>query len=261
MPTSADPNPTSHMRARTREGVPLRVVPGRHWSALQAGRQSGATALVWPGARYFQTARFPNAVHGQRAGYPVDLPFAHSGKQQWMPIDNLLKCLALHDRYSLRVQQMSNKHCESMGTTKHITPNSGPTALAKLDQRTKAARLVREIRAALIKHVGGNPNEVQLALIEQATQIKLRLALMDKKFVAVDQMDDGSTRRYLAWSGHYARLLRQLGPAVAEKPPSLQDLIANWQSPAAATARAEPSQAAQTPGVASRSTAPVDAAA
>ena len=145
-----------------------------------------------------------------------------------------------------------------------IHPRSQPTALQKLDQRTKEARLVREIRAALVKYVTGSadriPTEVQAALIEQACQIKLRIALMDKRFTTVDQMDDGATRRYLAWSGHYARLLKQLGPGVAAKEPSLSEYLAQWRSPDASASQGGLSEAAETPSSASRSSAPAEAA-
>jgi hypothetical protein len=63
--------------------------------------------------------------------------------------------------------------------TAQIAPCSSSVALAKLDQRTKDARLIRETRAV---HVGGNPSVTQRALIEQLVQIKLRLAVMDRNF-------------------------------------------------------------------------------
>ena len=43
--------------------------------------------------------------------------------------------------------------------------------LAKLDQRTKEARLMRETRAEVAAHVGGKPSAVQAAMIERACQL------------------------------------------------------------------------------------------
>jgi hypothetical protein len=39
---------------------------------------------------------------------------------------------------------------------------------AKLDQRTKQARLMRETHSELVRHVGGAPTAVQAAMIERA---------------------------------------------------------------------------------------------
>ena len=51
------------------------------------------------------------------------------------------------------------------------TRHTAPVALAKLDQRTKEARLMRETRAELAAHVGGKPSAVQAAMIERACQL------------------------------------------------------------------------------------------
>jgi hypothetical protein len=59
---------------------------------------------------------------------------------------------------------------------REIVPESRRGALAKVDQRTKEARLLRETRAALIGHVGGNPSTDERALIERAIWQTLRVA-------------------------------------------------------------------------------------
>jgi hypothetical protein len=83
--------------------------------------------------------------------------------------------------------------------------------MAKLDGRTREARLMREARADLEKHVGGTASAVQHALIEQAVQLRLRLAVMDSRFAETGAQTDHDVRHYLAWSNSYSRLLRLLG--------------------------------------------------
>ena len=86
-----------------------------------------------------------------------------------------------------------------------------PAALAKLDGRTKEARLIRTLRVALIAHCGGKPSTTQAALIERAIMLQLRLSLLDHKFAERGEMTDYDSRTYLAWSNALTRLLRQLG--------------------------------------------------
>jgi hypothetical protein len=118
---------------------------------------------------------------------------------------------------------------ESVATTLRIHPYSRQGTLAKLDQRTKEARLIREARAELLVHVGGKPSATQRALIEQLLQIKLRLAVMDRKFAKTGAQTDHDSRTYLAWANSYARLLRQLGlnGVPAERSPSLSEIVAS----------------------------------
>jgi hypothetical protein len=101
---------------------------------------------------------------------------------------------------------------ESLILRQRTCPYSTADRLAKLDQRTREGRLTREIRAELIAHVGDQPSATQRALIEQLVQIRLRLALMDRKFAETGGQTDHDSRTYLAWANSYARLLRQLGP-------------------------------------------------
>jgi hypothetical protein len=98
--------------------------------------------------------------------------------------------------------------------------------LAKLDQRTREARLMRETRAELVRHVGGTPSATQAALIDQLVQIKLRLAVMDRRFAETDAQTDHDTRTYLAWANSYARLLAQLGLKATPPPrPTLREYL------------------------------------
>lgn len=105
-------------------------------------------------------------------------------------------------------------------------PHSRPHTLAKLDGRTREARLLRDFRADLVRHVGGKPSATQAALITQACQLQLRIALMDRATAgeAVPSFRNG--REYLAWANALARLLRQLGKGVSATGPTLADHLA-----------------------------------
>ena len=109
-----------------------------------------------------------------------------------------------------------------------LQPYSRPAALAKLDQRTREARLLRETRAELTLHVGGNPSATQRALIEQCAQLRLRLATMDRAFAeAGAKMTAHDSRTYLAWANSYTRTLRQLGlQGPSARGPSLAEILA-----------------------------------
>jgi hypothetical protein len=86
--------------------------------------------------------------------------------------------------------------------------------------------LLRETRARLTKHVGGSPSAVELALIERAAQLTLKVAQLDAKLDA-GAMTDHDHRHYLAWSNSLTRTLEKLeklarkrrapsGPSLAE---------------------------------------------
>jgi hypothetical protein len=62
-----------------------------------------------------------------------------------------------------------------------LGPYSKSATLAKLDRRTKEARLLQSWRRELVAHVGGFPSTTQMLLIDQACALQLRLALMDKE--------------------------------------------------------------------------------
>jgi len=107
-------------------------------------------------------------------------------------------------------------------------PYSKATTLARLDGRCRAAQLAKSTRAALIAHVGGKPSATQLALIDQAVQLKVRLRMMDDQFVAAGEQSPHAERSYLAWSGHYTRTVAALGIAPSpERVPTLDEYLAN----------------------------------
>jgi hypothetical protein len=48
-------------------------------------------------------------------------------------------------------------------------------------------------------HVGGNPNNVQKALIERAARLTLYVELMDAQALVEGTMTERNSRQYLAW--------------------------------------------------------------
>jgi hypothetical protein len=108
-----------------------------------------------------------------------------------------------------------------------VGPYSRPCVLAKLDQRTKEARLLRETRDALVEHIGGQPSAVQGALIERSVWLSLGVAQLDAKMAngaAFTQHDHNS---YIAWSNALSRTLGLLGlQPTAAKPPTLAEQLA-----------------------------------
>lgn len=110
-----------------------------------------------------------------------------------------------------------------------IGPYSRPTSLAKLDGRTREARLMRAVRDDLTSHLGGNLTAPQKALVERAAWLSLHIALMDEK--TMTEGGPGSerdSRQYLAWSNALTRILRDLGAdqKPGQKPQrTLKDII------------------------------------
>ena len=97
--------------------------------------------------------------------------------------------------------------------------------LAKLDQRTREAKLLSDARAALVVHVGGSPSHVQKTLIERAARLMLYLEIMDRETLEAGTMSERNSRQYLAWTNSLRLTLRELGlkAAPAEKLPDLRD--------------------------------------
>ena len=103
-----------------------------------------------------------------------------------------------------------------------IGPYSRPPALAKMDGRTREARLMRDTRKALFQHVGGKPSATQALVIDRIVNLTLRVATMDRKFAEAGTMTEHDTGTYLAWSAALSRLTRQLG--LAGTPPKARTL-------------------------------------
>jgi len=119
-----------------------------------------------------------------------------------------------------------------------IGPYSRCATLRKLDKRTKEARLLQTMRAELSAHVGGRPNIAQQILIDQAAQLRLRIALMEAEGTDPGEMTERRQVQFLAWTGALTRLLKDLGlQGVAAKPPSLSDVMRQAASQRSASAR------------------------
>lgn len=111
-----------------------------------------------------------------------------------------------------------------------IGPYSRPGALAKLDGRTRAGRLIRDFRAEMVAHVGGKPSATQAVLIERSCQLSLQIALLDEKH-ATGGLTSHDQREYLAWTNTLTRLMRQLDLGAPRKPArSLSDHLAATRS-------------------------------
>jgi hypothetical protein len=106
-----------------------------------------------------------------------------------------------------------------------IGPYSNCATLAKLDGRTREARLISSLRTELTAHVGGRPSTTQRLLIDQACQLQLRIAMMDKDGAVITEMTERNQVQYLAWTGALSRLLRDLGLSAAPAPKQTQ---AEW---------------------------------
>ena len=91
-----------------------------------------------------------------------------------------------------------------------LDAGSRPNTLAKLDGRTREVRLMRQFRAELTAQLGGKLSFTQVAMVERATWLWLRVAQLDARTVS-GEMSDHDARAYLAWSNTLNRCLSQLG--------------------------------------------------
>ena len=107
-----------------------------------------------------------------------------------------------------------------------ILPYSRPAALAKMDGRTKEARLIKTTRAELTQHVGGSPSATQRALIDRCAMLTLHMAAIDRKTAEGGAMTEHDSRTYLAWSNSLARTLERLGMEKPQPAKTLHDHIA-----------------------------------
>ncbi len=94
---------------------------------------------------------------------------------------------------------------------------SARNTLAKLDGRTREARLMESTRNDLVAHVGGAPSATQRAMIERAANLTVRIAIMDRRFAETKQQTEQDSRVYLAWTNTLSKTLRHLG---LEGPPA-----------------------------------------
>ncbi len=113
---------------------------------------------------------------------------------------------------------------------------SRQSSLAKLDGRTKSARLIRDMRADLVAHVGGSPSATQRVLIERAVRLAAHLDRMDAEAFEAGGMSDHARKQYLAWDGSLRRAMLALGlDGKPEPKASLRDYVSG--RPAAPAAK------------------------
>jgi hypothetical protein len=79
--------------------------------------------------------------------------------------------------------------------------------LAKLDRRTKEARLLEASRASLTRHVGGAPNDIQRVLIERASRLMVYIETMDAQALEDGTMSERNSRGIVTGTCFYLLLL------------------------------------------------------
>jgi hypothetical protein len=100
------------------------------------------------------------------------------------------------------------------------------TTLANLDKRSWYGRLIRQVRQDLTDHIGGNPTPVQRMLIERASMLQLRVAMLDQKIIDGEILTVMDNNQYLAWSNSLVRTLAQLGLDATTTPqPIFSDIL------------------------------------
>ncbi len=109
-----------------------------------------------------------------------------------------------------------------------IGPHSRPSKLAVIDGRSAEARRMKEIRAELFEHLGGQASKTQAMLIGRIAVLTLRIELMDRAALKGGAVPDNDAKQYLAWNNALSRMLRQLGlKGTPAKAPSLAEHIAS----------------------------------
>jgi hypothetical protein len=91
--------------------------------------------------------------------------------------------------------------------------------LARPDGRSREARLLQQMRRALIEHLGGEArlSAPQRAMVERAAMLQLRVAVLDGKILD-GTFSEYDAKTYLAFSNSLARTLDRLGLAPAAAP-------------------------------------------
>jgi hypothetical protein len=70
---------------------------------------------------------------------------------------------------------------------------------------------MRDYREALIQHVGGQPSFVELALIDRAARLALRIDLLDRRIEEGKTLTIRDQNYYVAWGNSLTRLLGHFG--------------------------------------------------
>jgi hypothetical protein len=85
---------------------------------------------------------------------------------------------------------------------------------------------MRQVRADLIRHVGGRPSATQTMMIERAVTLTAYLARLDAEALSPVGLSDHRRREYLAADGSLRRTLREIGlEGATERDLTIADLV------------------------------------
>ena len=84
------------------------------------------------------------------------------------------------------------------------------SGLRAVDRRTLASRHLADVRERLTALVGGEPNIVELEIINRAAMLSLKIVQMDKKIMAGNGFSEHDSAFYLDWTNAYCRILKML---------------------------------------------------
>lgn len=84
---------------------------------------------------------------------------------------------------------------------------------------------MRQVRAELLEHVGGRPTATQRMLIDRAALLTLRLAQIDRRIFADQDLTILDNNQTVAWQNALTRVLVALGvhQEAAREAPSLAE--------------------------------------
>lgn len=83
--------------------------------------------------------------------------------------------------------------------------------MALLDSRTREGRFAKVVREELISHLGGQPTAPQVLLIETATLMALRVALLSRHVLSEEALRERDDRQLVAWMNSLRLTLVALG--------------------------------------------------
>jgi hypothetical protein len=107
-------------------------------------------------------------------------------------------------------------------------------ALATVDRRTRAGRVLRTVEADLVDHLGGHPSAAEMLIIRSAAIKATRLALLSEKLLSGEDLSDHANDHALAWLNSMRLDLSALGlnRRVKDVSPSLGDILASHKGAA-----------------------------
>ena len=121
---------------------------------------------------------------------------------------------------------VANKAVPGMAEkVRRISLHSRPQMLAKLDKRSREARVMQRAIDELTAHVG-SPSVVERRLIERAARLELFLAKLDERAGPDCVLSERDARQALAWENTYRRTLVALGiEPRRQREPTLGEIV------------------------------------